>query len=221
MKLSKTDLKILESYKTILDGLGNYMGAGYELVLHSLERLDKSVIKIVNGHYSNRTEGAPVTDLALKMLQEIQNSDSSHQFKTYFSVNKNGRTTKSSTLPIIGEDNRIIGLLCINFYLDTPLSSVLDGFVSIASTSGSENENFAANAQEVFSSVLDNARQKVLNSPSIPSTMRNREIIAILFDEGIFKLKNAVQKVADNLGISKNTVYMHIRQLEKEAQEKN
>lgn len=213
MKLSKLDKSILESYKSILDGLADYMGAGHELVLHSLENLEESVIKIINGHYSNRTDGAPVTDLALKMLQEIQKSDPSHQFKTYFSRTKSGKAIKSSTLPIVGEDNRIIGLLCINFYMDTPLSNIIDGFIKSNCLGLSEDETFASNSQEVFSSVLEKARQKILNSPSVPSAMRNHEIISILYDKGIFKLKNAVPMVAESLGISKNTVYLHIREL--------
>lgn len=34
--LSQTDKIILESYKTVMDGLAEYLGGGYELVLHSL-----------------------------------------------------------------------------------------------------------------------------------------------------------------------------------------
>ena len=42
-----------------MDGLALYLGEGYEFVLHSLEDLSHSVVKIINGHYSNRKPGAP------------------------------------------------------------------------------------------------------------------------------------------------------------------
>ena len=49
-----------------MDGLALYLGEGYEFVLHSLEDLSHSVVKIINGHYSNRKPGAPITDFLLK-----------------------------------------------------------------------------------------------------------------------------------------------------------
>lgn len=45
IELTPTDRQILNSYALMLDGLGAYLGEGYELVLHSLESLDHSVIK--------------------------------------------------------------------------------------------------------------------------------------------------------------------------------
>ena len=71
LKLTVTDRQILNSYALMLNGLGAYLGDGYELVLHSLESLDHSVIKIINGHFTGRKEGSPITDLALKMLGEL------------------------------------------------------------------------------------------------------------------------------------------------------
>lgn len=70
--LTETDRMILESYKNLLEGLSAYLGNAYEFVLHSLENYDRSVIKIINGFHTGRTEGAPITDLALSMLEEIQ-----------------------------------------------------------------------------------------------------------------------------------------------------
>ena len=48
----------------------------------------------------------------------------------------------------------------------------------------------------------------------IPQYLKNKEIVTILFHQGIFKLKNAVQLISEALKISKNTVYLHIRGLE-------
>ena len=59
---TETDFRILDSYKSVLDGLAAYLGDGYEIVLHSLHDLDHSVIKIINGHYTGRREGFPITD---------------------------------------------------------------------------------------------------------------------------------------------------------------
>ena len=101
LTLTETDKAILESYKTVLDGLAEYLGDGYELILHSLENLEHSVIKIINGHYTGRVEGAPITDLALKMLDNIRQKKEPAAL-CYFNK-KNGNTLKSATIPILGE----------------------------------------------------------------------------------------------------------------------
>lgn len=45
--------------------------------------------------------------------------------------------------------------------------------------------------------------------------MRNKEIIRLLQNRHVFELKNAVELVANHLGISVNTVYFHLRNLTK------
>lgn len=211
MKLTKVDRLILDSYAAMLDGMADYLGAGYEFVLHSLENLDQSVIKIINGHHSNRSEGAPITDLALKMLAEIEHCDSSHQYKTYFNRSKTGVFLKSSTIPILGENRRIIGLLCTNFYTDVSLNSIIEGLTPALSDHSGIMETFTDDVGELIVDALEGAKQRVYNDVSIPSANKNKEILAILFEKGIFNLKDAVATVAASLGISKNTVYLHLR----------
>lgn len=213
MKLTKIDKQILESYTYMLEGLANYLGPGYEFVLHSLENLDRSVIKIINGFHSGRTEGAPITDLALKMLQQIRENDCEHQHHTYFNYSHEGVPLKSTTISILGENNRIIGLLCINFYLSTPLSSIVETLSDTHVRNTRSDENFSSNLGDLISSVLDEAIQQVYADGSVSSTNRNKEIISILYEKGIFNMKDAVNHVAQKMGISKNTVYMHLRAL--------
>ena len=60
---------------------------------------------------------------------------------------------------------------------------------------------------------LDQAKATVFADPRISSVNRNKEIIRLVHEQGIFKMKNAVPKVAQELGVSKNTVYLHLRSL--------
>lgn len=214
MELTSKDRLILESYKVLIDGLAEYLGCGYEFILHSLENLDASVIKIINGHYTGRKEGAPITDLALSMLEKIK-QQSSHQAQSYFNKNKNGAVLKSTTIPIIGENERIIGLLCINLHTEIPFYKIISSFFPNESFSSTQQETFAENADDLIITTLESARSMVMNNSSISTVNRNKEIITILFQKGIFNMKDSVVKVADLLGISKNTVYMHIRNMNK------
>jgi predicted transcriptional regulator YheO len=210
---NQTDQMILNSYKSMLEGLADYLGNGYEFVLHSLENLNESVIKIINGAHSGRTEGAPITDLALSMLSKIE-EEGNHEYISYPSKNKKGEPLKASTIIIRGTNNKVIGLLCINFYLNTPFINVLEGFSPINnSVTTYVAESFVENADDLIKQMVEQAKAEIATDYSISPSLKNKKIIAILYEQGVFKLKNSVIKIAEILDISKNTVYMHIRTL--------
>ena len=221
MKLTEIDRKILQSYDTVLDGLAEYLGEGCEIVLHSLENLEQSVIKIVNGHHTGRTIGAPITNLAMEMLEEIQ-KDRSKTSISYFTTNKKGEPLKSATIAIRGENERIIGLLCINFYLNMPLASFLSVFAFNKETGPEpQTEIFVDNSNEMLEEAVCQIRKQVAQDRAVRPSLKNRYIIRLLYQKGIFNMKNAVEYVADQLGISKNTVYMHLRYIKEENGKEN
>ena len=209
--LTLIDRIILDSYKVLLEGLADYLGSGYEMVLHSLEDTEHSVIKIINGHHTGRAEGMPITDLALQMLEQIK-KEGEKGYISYFTNNKKGEPLKSTTIVVRGEESRIIGLLCINFYLNTNFSEILSGFIpDITSRAQVKTETFASNLDELIYSKVSEVRSEVMEDDHILPSLKNKEIINILCQQGVFTLKDAVVKVAEYLDISKNTVYMHIR----------
>jgi predicted transcriptional regulator YheO len=216
--LTDKDRIVLESYKIMIRGLGNYLGTGYELILHSLENLEHSVIGIVNGFHSGRSEGAPITDFALSMVKKLQKSSTPDGF-CYFNHNTGNSTLKSCTIPVTGEYGRIIGLCCINFYCDTPFDSFIMNFMSGFSEKAAPQpvtENFFRNSEELIQDTTTRIKKQVYNDSHILSSNKNREIILRLEQEGIFNMKDAIIQVADILNISRNTVYMHLRNAKKE-----
>lgn len=219
LALSEAEKLILESCKTLMDGLSSYLGDGYELVLHSLEDLDHSVIKIINGHYTGRTEGAPITDLALTMLESL-NRNQSLEVRPYFNQ-KNGGTLKSVTIPVVGERGRVIGLLCINFHMELSFASFMAGFSFCPTVPENPQETFSSHSDGVIFSILSDVKAAVYSDPSVSSNNKNKEIIRRLSQKGIFKMKDSVANVAENLGISKNTVYLHLRNNEKEGNQRH
>lgn len=213
VRLSSVDRLILDSYSTILDGFSDYLGDGFEFVLHSLEDLEHSVIKVINGHYSHRAVGAPITDLALSLLQKIQQNGSNDINMVYRNYSKSGSPIKAATFPIFGEKRRIIGLICINFHLDAPLNMLLDSLLRSSNNALPQKELLASSSDDMIISALEEAKVTVLQDNSIPIQNKNKEIISMLYQRDIFLFKNSVQKVAELLHISINTVYMHLRNI--------
>lgn len=215
MVLTPADRLVLEAYGNLLDGLAQYLGDGYEIVLHSLEDLERSVVKIVNGHHTGRAVGAPITDLALSMLARITQQEGAPAI-SYFTQNRKGEPLKAATIAIQGENRRIIGLLCINFYLNTPFAQVLAAFTPPAAAPVRVIETFGENTAELVEEAVTRTRLQVDTQAAIPVSMKNRQVVAILYRQGIFNIKNAVDLVAAAMGISKNTVYLHLRHIKEE-----
>lgn len=214
VNFTQEDYQIIESYKIMVEGLADYMGKGYELVLHSLENLDHSVVKIINGYYTGRREGSPITDLALSMLAKIEETPDTN-YISYFNYNKKGEPLKSATIVIRGHKNKVIGLLCINFYMNTSVFDFLCNFTEPLFQDSTMNvsEKFVENVHDLISETVNEIREQVQKDSSVSSVNKNKEIITLLYHKGIFNLKDGVIKAAKLLGISKNTVYMHIRNL--------
>ena len=213
--LSDRERAILYSYRDTLEGLAEYLGSGYEIVLHCLESYEHSVIKIINGFHTGRTEGAPITNLALAMLSELKQQPGTPHAIVYFTQNRKGEPLKSTTIPILGDSERIIGLICINFYMNTPLSELIQAMrpQEFASTSSLKSESFAESAEEMLALTLNEVIPEVKGDQALKRSVHNKEIVRRLWERGVFDIKGSVETVAEALKLSPNTVYLHLRNL--------
>ncbi len=212
---TKADHMIINSYIASVDALSNYFGPAYEIVLHSLEDKSASVVAIKNGH-SGRTVGSPITDYALRILNEIENGRESKEYLTYFNIGDDGSPIKSITVPIHGEGGKVIAMLCFNLYLNAPFIDIVNSVApsGIAAT----KEHYASNTDDLLYHILEDARSAVENGPELLPSQKNKTIIYTMAAKGAFNIKNSVQLTADKLGISKNTVYLHLRHYQEENQ---
>ncbi|ETS31436.1 hypothetical protein BB987_14335 [Photorhabdus temperata] len=209
---TETDHEILKSYEAAVDGLAMLIGGHCEIVLHSLEDLKCSAVRIANGEHTGRKIGSPITDLALRMLHDITDEDCSAS-KAYFTRAKSGSLMKSVTIAIRNRNRRVIGLLCINMNLDVPFSEIIQTFIpeethDVAPT----NVNFASSVDDLVAQTLEYTIEEVNIDRNVSNNAKNRQVVLNLYEKGIFDIKDAINQVAERLNISKHTVYLYIRQ---------
>ena len=209
------DRAILNSYRAVVEGVSALIGNHCEIVLHSLEDLEHSAICIANGHNTNRQEGSPLTDLALKSLHNMKTDSVS---KPYFTRIKNGGLMKSVTIAIRNKNQRIIGLLCININLDVPLSQFIQALMPSNPMGETSSVNFASSVEEVVSQTVEHTIEEVNADRLVANNNKNRQIVVSLFEKGIFDIKDAINLVADRLDISRHTVYLYIRQIKQDLE---
>ncbi|MFS1539054.1 MAG: transcriptional regulator [Candidatus Phlomobacter fragariae] len=210
------DYAILKSYESMVDGLAMLIGGHCEIVLHSLEDLKCSAVRIANGEHIGRKIDSPMTNLVLRMLHDMTDIDSSvftrAKSKAYFTRAKSGALMKSVTIAIRNPKRRVIGLLCINMNLDVPFSEIVKTFVPEKSHEVASNVNFASGVDDLVAQALEFTIEEVNADRNIPNNMKNRQVVLNLYGKRIFDIKDAINQVADRLNISKHTVYLYIRQ---------
>ncbi len=206
------DHMILKSYEAVVDGIASLIGPFCEIVLHSLENLNTSAIKIANGENTGRQVGSPITDLALKMLKDIEGSERNFS-RSYFTRAKGGVLMKSITVAIRNGEDRVIGLLCVNVNLDAPFSQVLQSFMPTEEAKqAASSVNFASDVGELVDQTVEYTIEEINADKNVSNNTKNRQIVMALYEKGIFDIKDAIHRVAERLAISKHTVYLYIRQ---------
>ena len=219
-------------YVKLTEFLGHALGPDYEVALHDLTEQDGSIIAIANNHVSGRQIGAPMTGVALGILKDKGYESEDYRLHGY-GVTINGKTLRSSTL-FIKQDEKLIGMLCINFD-DTRYRAVNDylmglchpdPFVSsilkLPGLPGEENhasrpipEKFNDSIESVVRDGI-NRELEHLKKAAEELTMEERmEVIAQLERSGIFQLKGSVKTAAVMLSCSQASMYRYISQLRK------
>ncbi len=208
-KLTKGDYDILNAMGNVVDGIARMYGEHTEVVLHSLDIDSPSVLKIANGHVTDRDAGAPITNIALLKLEDGQDVSDS-----YMTKNSTGKSLRSITTIVRNPKGKAIGLLCINVDMDAPMQSFLKTMFPLDFNGESSNspETFAKDIGETVTSTIDVVRSEVLDNPSIAPSKRNREVVIRLDELGIFGYKNSIILAAKILGVSRDTIYLYLRE---------
>ena len=205
----------LEPYRTLVSFLGEALGPDYEVVLHDLTSEEGTIAAIVNNNISGRTEGAPLSNMALRFIHGKVYEKQPYVAGYQGASQAKGRL-RSSTM-FIKDNGQLIGMLCINF--DAGKYSriaqellALCGAHTEPSSTGIGVENFVSSLPDA----VQNAIAEVTGSALPPDRLTMDEKIRIVEDlqqAGIFYMKGAVSEVATQLGSSEATIYRYLSKL--------
>ncbi|MBD1567273.1 PAS domain-containing protein [Vibrio sp. SA48] len=204
---TERDHKQLESYIPIMECLGSMFGDYCEVVLHSFEDLNSSIIHIVNGQVTGREIGAPVTNVALEKISRFTEND--EKWDVYHTGEGDISSRKSASVLLTNDDQQPIGMLCINYSLDIPLYEFMNAMLN--TRSGHKQENFTNDVNGLVLSHLKPIKSAVHSNNNIPSKNKVFAIVKRLYEEGMFDLPITIKLVSQELSISSATIYKHLR----------
>ena len=225
---------LLKHYVRLTEFLGQTLGPDYEVALHDLTDKNRSIIAIANNHVSGREIGAPLTNVALKILMDKSYETQDYRLH-YTGVSAAGKTLRSSTL-FIKYNGKLIGMLCINFddsryrALSVDLLRLCHPDRFVETTFHAEEtapaapqavpaatESFHNSIGAVASDAVERELLRLGVTAGRLTPDERIQIIAALEAGGIFLLKGAVKDVAEALRCSPASVYRYLSQVKKDA----
>ena len=225
---------LLVHYRKIVEFLGTVLGPDYEVALHDLSSHSREIVAIANGQVSGRTVGAPLTDLALKML--VDREYESRDFRAnHKAVSKDGKVLRSSTLFIKDESGKPSGMLCVNFD-GSKYAELSDRIMQLchpnemipsrvaSSTADLLRSDTVENLSDSISETTEKVLKESLADFGVPVDRLTQEeklsVVGRLDRKGVFLLKGAVGQVARELRCSEPSVYRYIAKLHRERGKK-
>lgn len=218
----------LEKFYPIASFIAAIIGPKCEVVVHDISDPEHSIVHIENGYISGRSVGDSSTDLVLKILK----SEAYHEepfIANYKASGKLGQNFRSSTYFIKNDQNKLVGLLCLNIdvtHMEVAvewIQNILQGgpnpYMSPpAVTEAPKEEKQAAeylqgNADDLLQHMISSVISRLQIPPERLSSQEKIEIVRELNDLGVFLLKGGVSQVALALSISEPTVYRYLQKL--------
>ena len=203
----------LEAVAQIIPCLKQVLGPRFEVIVHDLSHVESSIV-LLEGDVTHRKIGGPATNYLLKLLRE--GGDAAENSINYKNVLPDGRVLRSSTIFIRDDDGKIIGSLCLNQDLTDFI--VAKNLIEESTSFGPPDEDtpketFAQDISEVMESVVDTEVSLFQKPVTYMQKEDKLTIVARLEQKGIFAIKNAVDYVAESLGVSNFTVYNYLKEV--------
>ncbi|MCH4199791.1 helix-turn-helix transcriptional regulator [Clostridium tyrobutyricum] len=215
--LNNTEL--LKKYIPIAEFISEIMGNNCEVVIQDVTAPNNSIIFIKNGHLTGRSVGGPLTDLVLNIIQNKTYKEK--PFAANYKAVGNFKTFKSASYFIKNDNNKIIGVLCVNIDIE-PYNKVKDlmdklSFISNIDININKNEQhiktqeqFYDNVDDLLYTMIEEAISEINILPERMSVDEKTCVVKHLYDKGAFNLKGAVVEVAKALQVSEPTIYRYL-----------
>ncbi|NED09920.1 PAS domain-containing protein [Streptomyces sp. SID9124] len=205
------DEHLVREAERIAVAIGRMFPGLCEVVLHDLRRPDHA-IRVIENNLSGRQVGDPATELGLR---RISDPDYPGVIQNYSNRFPDGRPAKSTSIGIKNAEGRYVAALCLNLDVGTlsPLALTLANLVATEVQHGGEVlETLRDRGGRELRSVIDSFAARRSSTPRGLNRDQKSELVGQLHREGFFETRGSAQLIADQLGVSRATVYNYTKQ---------
>jgi len=203
---------MMDTLRQIAHGIACQFGSDCEVVIHDLERVDNSIVLIENGHVSNRKLGDGPSHI---VLEALKHGPSALEDKlAYLTRTHDGRILKSSTMYIRDEAGTVSAIFAVNYDITGLLMIDKSLKPLISSEEGRDKEREPENIPLNVNDLLDELISQSIKLVGKPVAMMTKDdkikAIQFLNNSGAFLITKSGDKVTQQFGISKYTLYSYI-----------
>ena len=201
---------MLNFLKNEARGISVMFGPNCETIVHDMTRPGHPILAIFNGTVTGREVGSTAD-----IFGDIGDYDESiYQNKDYINqmvLSRDGRTLKSSTFNIVGEDYHFA--LGINLDI-TNMVRAGQMLSELTATSGDLQQTLMQDARSQLEELLRECISAVGKEPEAMKKTDRMRIIRMLYKRRAFTYQKSVAIVAERLNVSRYTVYKYMHELE-------
>lgn len=213
--LTPSDWNILDSYKSILRGLVLVNGPNCVASLHSAENRAYPCIAVENGEIDDITIGTHLPSFPADALTDEAYRGGKDTIGLYYARTKDDHSLKCVINVIRNENRDLIGALCVSVDVSVPLHQFMRSYIPVVDNDLAVGISEMASPIETVEDMIKHSiEQAVINANNyrgISATERNRMIVKQLNANGIFNIRGAVSSVADELGVSRYSIYNYLK----------
>jgi predicted transcriptional regulator YheO len=181
-----------------------------EVVIHDFADFEHSIV-CIEGNVTNRHVGGAATDL---LLAKASQGDTDADLYNYLTTLPGGRLMKSCTVFLRDEGGAAYGAFCVNFDITAfeGMSKVMLSFVTTEERADVV-ETFANDIEDTIHSIVADTLHEIGQTLPLNGRDEKVELIGRLAEKGVFQVKKSVSILADQLGLSRATVYNYLREV--------
>ena len=202
----RASLAILEQ---VAVALRNLLAPYGEVVIHDFADYEHSIIRM-EGNLTGRNVGGAATDL---LLAKASNGETDEDLFNYLTSLPGGRRMKSCTVFLRDEVGDAYGAFCVNFDI-TAFLTMREQLSRFVATEADDEivETFSDDIEETIHTLIADTLFEMGQAHPLMGRDEKVDLIGRLADKGIFQVKKAAPIIADQLGLSRATVYNYLRE---------
>lgn len=190
------------------DAIAKTFGENCEVVVHDLNNeLENTISYIKNGHVTNRKLGDGASAL---VVDAINHSDMNHEDELNYVIRDGDKYIKCSSL-FFKENDRLRYIFAINFDITHLIKSQEAIGQLVVHEKAEQFDRVPVDVNDMLNRLILQSIDKV-GKPIANMNYKEKSIAIKYLDEcGAFLIKKAGDKVAEVFGISKYTIYNHMK----------
>ncbi|MDD5945361.1 MAG: helix-turn-helix transcriptional regulator [Clostridia bacterium] len=205
------DNKTFDFLSRLSHGLALQFGENCEVVIHDIKPGDDMISTIVfieNGHVTGRKIGDGPSQA---VLDAIRSEKRAEDHIAYFTKTEDGKILRSSTIYIRNDEDKIEGVLSINF--DITYLAIAEN--TLRSFTGSvdnkkETPKITSNVEMLLDDLIEHSVRLIGKPVALMTKDDKIKAINFLNESGAFLITRSGDKVASYFNISKFTLYNYI-----------